>query len=902
MGDLFIVRSEYGAKDRQRGARRKDEWNTSAPVADEREDSARPYALTNLNRVGSSPQLPLQSAPHCHAFSSSKKRLLPASPPSKLQPLDRPKAIMSAPPDASRAELDRQVTSLRATVAALEKELSDTSRALQRERRQCEQAVSENGSLKEQVTALTQLLHDEREITTQQKKAFAKLSQKYISVNETFHRLAAAAPEKAVHSAHETQSLKGVLATLARENQDHERKIKVLERQHAEDKRNLANAEKRMKLLKAELEAIEHMQMTQMTPTPDTHDAKKVANTSDELVVTNPEDARAMAAMVEQYIDPNLMRILHKVDSQFSISNAIGLSATLKRWLHSCQSINVSLDIGVVLEELLKKVCAVLQCEHAALFQLHGRKLLCRCTNFGVTNVEIPADKGIVSFVLTSKAPCSIQSAYDDPRFYSPQDNATGITTRDIVCVPVLDARHEVLAVVRACNTTHYKGFTPNDQIVLSLFAVQAGILLEQFQMADRLEASSTKLLRLHEMPRPLVSESIPNLEAMSLIRFVLATENKFRDILGATKVKMFVIDDGDMMWCVGTTLDPSCNTQHFRQYYKLSSGLCGLAAAHPRGLTVPAAFAHPRYNGAVDLNNLAHGLYVVPITSYWGKPLGVLQVARTATLAQGPKREVALQQNAEDDLRLHLLSIFAQTISGILHHVIAYELAEACPPEVRAARRGALEEVMAQDLAGSAPLDARKASAGLTREEAQHMRKFVEKSGLAFGALHPKGSTKLQPNSEATAAAPVEAPTCEGGLPLSGKDGALASEAVVAEPLNGPRPRTVAAKATRRSSVAAPALVRPVVAEDRRQSLSHPTGESAKTAMAKEFPTDVAGVVGGPPTPPKSEASAESGVFAEFLPLSDTPAGIEALQKTEESPLAPSDRKEPIDELTPMD
>ncbi|KDO35734.1 hypothetical protein SPRG_18880 [Saprolegnia parasitica CBS 223.65] len=671
--EFFIVRSEYGVKDTQR-YKPKPKALPPTDYDDVRDDRtlSTQYTPTHLNRIGSTPALPLQSAPGTHAFSSSKKRLFPSSSP-KLTPLTPPQTSS----EKAGSALDKHVQSLQATILNLEKELSDAHRTLQKERKHKNQLLAENTTLREHVDALTQRVADEREITTHQKKAFAKLSQKYVSVNESFHKLA---------SAPSNETIKTVLATLARENQDHERRVRVLEAQHADDKKSLANAEKRVKLLKAELEAIEHMQMTQQAPSTDLLDAKSSIHATDLSDVGNlaPDDtSRSVAAMIEHYIDPNLMRILHKVDSQFSISNAINLSTTMKRWLHACQSIHVSLDIGVVLEELLKKVVSVLQCEHAALFQLDGKKLMCRCTNFGVTNFEIPADKGIVSYVLSSKTPCNLASAYDDPRFYSPQDNVTGITTRDIVCVPILDGRHDVLAVLRACNTTHYKGFSPNDEIVLSLFAVQAGILLAQFQMNDKLQASQAKLLRLHEMPRPLVSESVPSLASVSLIRFVLATERKFHDILGATKFKMFVLDDGPesssngvsataMMWCVGTTLDPSCDTKHFRQYYKLSSGLCGVAMAHPRGLTVPTPFAHPKYNGAVDLNNLAHGLYVVPITSYWGKLLGVLQVARSATLAQGPKREVAQQQSADDDVRLHLLCIFAQTVRCALRLVAA--------------------------------------------------------------------------------------------------------------------------------------------------------------------------------------------------------------------------------------
>jgi hypothetical protein len=61
----------------------------------------------------------------------------------------------------------------------------------------------------------------------------------------------------------------------------------------------------------------------------------------------------------------------------------------------------------------------------------------------------LPLEKGIVGAVFLSKTPLNIINAYQDPRFYSHQDNITGITTRDLVCVPILDPKNEVFAIVQ---------------------------------------------------------------------------------------------------------------------------------------------------------------------------------------------------------------------------------------------------------------------------------------------------------------------------------------------------------------------------------------------------------------------------------------------------------------------
>ncbi|RHY49904.1 hypothetical protein DYB34_009225 [Aphanomyces astaci] len=429
-----------------------------------------------------------------------------------------------------------------------------------------------------------------------------------------------------------------------------------------QDKRSLVNSEKKLKAIKMELESIEHMQMTQAKPAIDggvdrtsnvgaTNCNTSLASSSSSVstpspnaaavVVVNEADPHAaMSSILEQYIDPNILRILHKVDSQFSISNAINLSSTMKRWLHSCHSIITSVDIRVAGE---------------------------------ANNVEVPCDKGIVSHVLKSGTPCNIAHAYDDPRFYSPQDNSTGITTKDVMCVPIFDHKNDAIAVLR---------------------------------LETVLETSHTKLLRLHDMPRQLALEAVPHVDNVSLIRFALATERQFHQILGVTKFKMFFIDPpnddihvttststtssnsttaGGLMWCVGKTLDSSCDTTFFRQYYKLSSGLCGLAIYHPKGLTIPDPLTHAKYNGAIDLTNAGHGLYIVPILSLWGKPLGVLQVGRTVVpLAKGgPKVEMLEKQAANDALKLHLIALFAQSIAGILHDLMAHEMLIKCPDEV---------------------------------------------------------------------------------------------------------------------------------------------------------------------------------------------------------------------------
>lgn len=63
-----------------------------------------------------------------------------------------------------------------------------------------------------------------------------------------------------------------------------------------------------------------------------------------------PTGPHIVSAEDYQYIDPNILKVLDKVDSQFSIANAISLSATLKKWMNSCLHIVCSTHVPTVIQ------------------------------------------------------------------------------------------------------------------------------------------------------------------------------------------------------------------------------------------------------------------------------------------------------------------------------------------------------------------------------------------------------------------------------------------------------------------------------------------------------------------------------------------------------------------------
>ncbi|TYZ65514.1 hypothetical protein PybrP1_008973, partial [[Pythium] brassicae (nom. inval.)] len=782
--------------------------------------------LSILNRVGSAPDLPLHSSVSSTVYSSSKKRnllktvgLRGAGPHavalqrSRLIPLpinirtgtltreardsrwsssssnnnidtaaDARESRLTTVPSADNAHqqlveeeaanADYAIAALKQRLTQMEKEATRDLKQRQTLERQTAQLVRENKRLcAEKQELQSKLEHVEKDVLLQ-KHAFEKLSDRYAGAYNNLQKLTE--QQQSTGSDKHSGAVQTVLQALTRENQEFRRKLRVLEARHADDKALTERQEKKLKRLRAELEALQHMheansrdgaasevqseyshrpsleaKQAHTTLTNSTAEASRRASLSgaasavgsssksaptkatSALTVTpatgsassaNGSSGHLIRADDYQYIDPNILKVLEKVDSQFSITNAITLSAVLKKWLNSCLRVVSSTHIPSVLKLLLTRICELLHCEHAAIFEVDhtGRRLIGKYTESGDVHWELPLDKGIIGFSARQNTLCNVPRAYDDPRFYSSTDTITGIPSRELLCIPIV---HElqpgqprcVFAVLQAWNTTHQKPFTPNDQILGGLLTIQAGTVFLQTQKIN------AKLVRIMRMPQEIVPEDVamapqddfastlveghasplPTTATMSLLQLVANAQKQFSECIGIKKLRIFVLEAEVMrVWHVGSELDTdSGRAVLVRKYSNVLSSLCGMAVktASNASVVLEDPTSEAMFNDIVDLNGGAGGLYLSPISSPLGSlPLGMIQVARssvTAVVGDDPgfaaavAKEKQAAQASEDMLTLELIETFARVFAGLLHHVKAQQLYDTCPKEIRDAR-----------------------------------------------------------------------------------------------------------------------------------------------------------------------------------------------------------------------
>jgi len=89
-----------------------------------------------------------------------------------------------------------------------------------------------------------------------------------------------------------------------------------------------------------------------------------------------------------------------------------------------------------------------------------------------------------------------IDNAYSDPRFNREIDKQTNYYTKTILSVPIKDINGKVAGVMQAINKVNGL-FTADDEGLLTILANQAGLILRNSLMYDKLVINQYKLLKL---------------------------------------------------------------------------------------------------------------------------------------------------------------------------------------------------------------------------------------------------------------------------------------------------------------------------------------------------------------------------------------------------------------------
>jgi signal transduction protein with GAF and PtsI domain len=114
-----------------------------------------------------------------------------------------------------------------------------------------------------------------------------------------------------------------------------------------------------------------------------------------------------------------------------------------------------------------------------------------------LTDVKIPAGKGIAGFVLSSGQPMAVTDVGEESSFYDQVDKSTGYSTQTILATPL---RHndEIIGVLEYVNRRGdppYEAFTPQEMDKAALCAEAVASLVNAYESAKIFRDLGQKLL-----------------------------------------------------------------------------------------------------------------------------------------------------------------------------------------------------------------------------------------------------------------------------------------------------------------------------------------------------------------------------------------------------------------------
>jgi PAS domain S-box-containing protein len=139
-------------------------------------------------------------------------------------------------------------------------------------------------------------------------------------------------------------------------------------------------------------------------------------------------------------------------------------------------------------------------------------------------DIRIPPGKGVAGWVVKHEEPLLVLDVRKDPRFYAEIDKVIGFETKSMVCVP-LKTRTKLIGVLEVINKADNTSFTKDDLLLLSVFASEAALAIENARVYTELENRLDDLVKTE--------------------RSLRESEEKYRILVENANDAIFIAQDG---------------------------------------------------------------------------------------------------------------------------------------------------------------------------------------------------------------------------------------------------------------------------------------------------------------------------------------------------------------------
>lgn len=153
--------------------------------------------------------------------------------------------------------------------------------------------------------------------------------------------------------------------------------------------------------------------------------------------------------------------------------------------------INSNVELDDMLLDIIKAAKLIMQCEASSLMlydEEHDDLELSIPTGPAtevITGTHIPKDEGVGGWVFMNEEPAIVNDVDEDPRFGGDIEPDL-FTTRNILCVPLLNHKKEIIGIIQALNKKQGEDFLESEIPIFQALANQAAIAIENARLHEQ--------------------------------------------------------------------------------------------------------------------------------------------------------------------------------------------------------------------------------------------------------------------------------------------------------------------------------------------------------------------------------------------------------------------------------
>ena len=161
----------------------------------------------------------------------------------------------------------------------------------------------------------------------------------------------------------------------------------------------------------------------------------------------------------------------------------------LRTTLQIASQLSTARETKPLLEMIAREAARLLDSERSSIFvweRDHHEVVASPALGYEGTLLRLPDNVGIVGECLQSGKAIVVDDAYRDARFNRQVDLKTGFKTRNLLCVPIVDAEGRRIGAFEAINKRH-GSFTADDEESLAELGTQAAVALQNTREREHL-------------------------------------------------------------------------------------------------------------------------------------------------------------------------------------------------------------------------------------------------------------------------------------------------------------------------------------------------------------------------------------------------------------------------------